>query len=70
VSIAAKTTLLKMALDRLTHGDAKPPRTWSSVKHYEQLVKQGLAVEIAQANPLIRQFSITEKGLATVAKST
>jgi hypothetical protein len=54
--------LLTACLERLTHGDARPPRHWGIVEEYERLVAAGHATEVANENPLIRQFRITDAG--------
>lgn len=53
-------TLEAMALDRLTRGDARLPRTWSSIRTYERLVEKGLAKELDDPNPLLRVFTSTQ----------
>jgi len=55
-----KDLLERLAIDRLTRGDAKVPRNWDSIKIYELLVSKGLAREVAQPNILIRQFTAME----------
>jgi hypothetical protein len=47
----------RMMLDRLKHGNARLPRTWKTVRHYERLVVKGLAVEVDDPNPLLRVFA-------------
>lgn len=49
-------TLEALALDRLTKGAARIPRSWSSVRTYERLMEKGLVVERAEPNPLLRKF--------------
>lgn len=53
-------TLEAMALDRLSKGQARLPRTWNSIRTYERLVEKGLAVEDADPNPLLRCFSLAQ----------
>ena len=53
----APDVLEAMALDRLSHGDARLPRTWSTIRSYERLVAKGMARELDDPNPLLRVFT-------------
>jgi hypothetical protein len=56
--MAVSDVLDAMALDRLSHGNARLPRTWSTIRSYERLVAKGLARELDDPNPLLRVFTL------------
>ena len=58
--MAVSDVLDAMALDRLSHGNARLPRAWSTIRSYERLVAKGLAEELADPNPLLRVFRLVK----------
>ena len=59
-------TLQAFALKRLQEeGDARIPRGWKTCGVYERLIERGVAVEIADPNPLLRRFAAVSNGQLT-----
>lgn len=55
--------LLLFMLRGMERGSSgRPLRGWKSVRHYERLVGEGLAVEVADENRFFRKFEITDAG--------
>lgn len=57
----ALTMMKQKCLERLTHGLARLPSTWATIKIYEELVTDGKAKRVATDNPFMRVYALANE---------